>query len=59
MTELTYADLDMMQVLADGQVILGCTQHPGSGVTAVYYDGKVRLICRACGFEVGGIKVEK
>lgn len=55
---LTREVLDGMLVkLGEPKIALGCTAHPRSGVTAVYQDGDLRLLCRECGFTASAVKV--
>lgn len=56
---LKRADLDRLYVTAEAQGLmpLVCIQHPEDGVNAFYEDGRMRLLCKNCGFELVRIKV--
>ncbi len=53
----TREGLDRQAIENDGRIVFTCSTHPGLPTTAIYQDGDLRLLCPACGFEVGRIKV--
>lgn len=57
MVEQTRESLDRLAVSCGGRFKLGCSEHDKVGVEAIYQDGVLRVLCRACGFEAARVKV--
>lgn len=55
--ELTREKLDRLSISVGGKFAIACTDHHKAGVAAIYQDGALRLLCTACGFEAGRVKV--
>lgn len=56
---LTRAELDRMRINTPPELPMqiGCLKHPGAGMTVIYEDGQLRLLCMGCGFESAKVKV--
>lgn len=57
MTREDFAEIFRRSKHMGVQISLCCTSHPNAGVNSHYFNGRVRLLCCACGFEVAAVVV--